>query len=119
MRITRSPYELAEAVNAAFFTFESGFQIILDENGFSILEEGGSATAINGYYIGSLAFQTVGIRDRVREFSRLLHLSGTAGPDTLVGSDFNDRFLSSAGADTMSGRRRRRLVLRRQRRATW
>ena len=97
------PYVLAEAVNAAFFTFESGFQIILDEHGFAIIEEGGSTTALNGYFVGSLAFQAVGSEIEFENYPDFFSYPGTAGPDTLLGSEFNDRFLSSAGADAMSG----------------
>jgi hypothetical protein len=98
-----APFFQDEAVNAAFFSFDAGFQIILDESGFSIVTENGSTTAVNGYFIGALSDQETGTEIQVDEYPDFFTYSGTAGADTVIGSHLEDRFLSSPGADSIDG----------------
>jgi Ca2+-binding RTX toxin-like protein len=99
------PYNRSEEVNAAFFTLHGGYQIIIDENGFSIVEEtdGGSATSTNGYFIGTGQDEVTGQTIDVPNYGDYFSFSGTADADTLSGTEFGDRFFSSPGADTING----------------
>jgi Ca2+-binding RTX toxin-like protein len=98
------PLDSSTSIKAAFFSFNGSFQIILDENGFSIVSETdtiGSTT--NGYYIGSYAYQTSGSEIQFDTYPDFFTYPGTANDDTIVGTVYADRFLSSAGADHIDG----------------
>ncbi len=97
------PFESNGTISAAFFTFEEGYQIILDENGFSIIDEFGFSSSTNGVFIGSVdleAFASAIERDFYPDF---FTFTGLAGNETTTGSEFNDRFISSSGADIIDG----------------
>lgn len=97
------PYEQSDAVSAAFFSFNNGFQIILDQNGFSIVEEADSVGRINGFFIGALSETTVGGQLDYSFYPNFLRYTGTDGADSQIGSEFNESFISSAGADVIDG----------------
>ncbi|HEY7807699.1 MAG TPA: calcium-binding protein, partial [Croceibacterium sp.] len=98
------PFDSATATPAAFFSLDDSYQIIIDENGFSIVSESDSlGSSTNGYYIGSYAFQTDGSEINFDTYPDFFTYPGTAGDDTIVGTAYADRFLSSAGADHIDG----------------
>jgi Ca2+-binding RTX toxin-like protein len=99
------PYNRSEEVNAAFFSFDSGYQLIIDQYGFSIVEEvGGSASTINGYFIGTGQDQVTGQTIDVPNYGDYFSFSGTDNADTLSGTEFRDQFFSSPGADVIDGK---------------
>jgi Ca2+-binding RTX toxin-like protein len=98
-----APYSLNQAVKAAFFTFGNGFQIVLDQNGFSILAEESPNSNTNGYFIGGLESQVSGQQIQFGLYPNFLIYNGTAGADTQTGTEFGDIFVSSQGADNIDG----------------
>jgi Ca2+-binding RTX toxin-like protein len=98
------PYLNSQEIHTAFFTFNDSFQIIIDENGFSIIEENFSdGEGTNGYYIGGLAFQNDGGQIEFDQYPEFFTYTGTAGADTIVGTVYPELFLSGAGADSIDG----------------
>jgi serralysin len=99
-----APFEYSDAVYCAFFSFGEGYQIILDQYGFSIVEEGGSPTSINGYFIGQGQSLDTGQEVDVPTYGQYLTYYGTGAADTLSGTELGDFFFSGAGADALDGK---------------
>lgn len=97
------PFDSFGRVNAAFFTFDENFQIIIDENGFAILDEFAFTDVTNGYFIGGAAVQGLNEGYDFATFPDFFTYSGTSAADTMSGSEYNERFISSLGADVISG----------------
>jgi Ca2+-binding RTX toxin-like protein len=94
----QAPYYLSDAVNCAFFELDNSYQIILDGNGFSVLD--GSGDAINGYYIGGQNHESDSVPldyDYYPDF--LVYDAGN-----YIGSEYNEKFFSESGADPVDGK---------------
>jgi serralysin len=96
-----APYHEYEAVNAAFFTFDENYQIILDENGFSFVEEEFNNTqTANGFFIGGQAQEFDGWVTDFDYYPDFL----TYDNGSYVGTDYNEIFLSSPGGNLIDGK---------------
>ena len=96
-----APFTVEDSVAAAFFTFEDGFQIIIDINGFAIVaEDDGPTDAINGYYIGSQSTSGSGTEYQFDTYPDFFTFAGDVDAEIYIGTVYRDKFVSSGGGDT-------------------
>jgi Ca2+-binding RTX toxin-like protein len=97
----QAPFDPRDAVSAAFFSFDENYQIILDQNGFAIVDEVNNTVQTgNGFFIGGQAQENDGLLIDYDYYPDFL----TYQNGSYVGSEFNEIFHSRLGADLIDGK---------------